>query len=1348
MLKQMLILCVIIFTTSLSYGDESIVALTDNKKIEVFDRAGSVISKHALSGPAIPYISMAIGDFYPEKPGKELAFLRSDQHVDIYPSPIGAPRLLRRIGYSALHGLGGRKSIAICAVNSDPDKPGDEIMALQGSEKNMSYVYVYGLAGSPKLSKRLSYFAVKSPKGVLRTISALSADRILTLTADGYLNVSDRRKNIWANTRTITLNEGLKDDAISAKSAADQLSVLLRSNSLQFFPGKTEAETIKLATSSTLTDYDIIEAVVTQLPKKKVAGSWTDGFEKGKRVCAWKSIGLDTGKIIQTRTPTGTVEALQLFSPSKTTSLELNLELPAGTNSIGLWVQSNSALSAKHQSLIKKFITFVVRVDGELRRIQAHQVDSPTTVKTGRGFHPQAHYNGWALWQVYWESTNKNATLESIEIKGGSPNNVLVSPVFAAVGAERPYAAQDVWKLKNISKQGTRITSLYYTAEKYHEYIYGKRPYLRPVLWEKYNPQEVRVIVRSTLGEPLRAFRVTGNNLQRPFMLPELPEGTYFIELSAFGPGHLFINSERMALQRLQGDLGKPLGALEQELVPCRLTNDQTEGPVGRVGEPLALTFTLSPELAGMAASCRWELTDSESVPFKQGTEKIERPGQVNLRMATPRAGAYRLTVSFTDSQGNKLYERMFSYGIAAGRKQFLRPPQGETFKEDGSALMLSSIGCYFDRGQTFRLPQETLPALINASLKGGNEIVMAMGWNMLEPIPGVYNWYLLDRKLDMGSLGGKKTWLGIGFAGDSLPEWLWYEDYIAQDNRTVNHPYHYVTPMGERFSKAHKDAYRKLFERYKSDPRVGGWFYYAGPSEGFLTDCWTRIGDYSMPAKRRFRSYLKTLYQQSLDQLNGAWKTRYTAWNDIQPPIPNFSRPWEDSPQWRDFNNFKQNFVVERLTELQSMLREIDPDRPALMYAKEGFGATGALAPIFKKYRVRYSNGGGETTMSYVQSCIMNNFDVPVTCEGHWVMPEPGSVFCVLANSILAARFAGQNIMYGGVWSKRPHDQMPATNMIMRTTKAISDIATELNATVQAGPRWAGYYSSATSLSIERQFRLGPNPTLYSIHDTAQQKLHNQESWVDDFTPTEILAKYPLIVDADSHIMTSAGIKHILSYIEKGGTLLASLSLGKYQPGQPDALYQLATHFGAEDIRLSTTSTGTATWNQANITMTKCHELARDLGRLKVIASASNGTPLMWEAQHGKGKVIFSAGNINFNKSADFLRSLIETVTGQKAPFTITADATLQAGTVENDNAYFVVIRPVIPGNNVNASIEKMNALDKVTVTISGPLPKDTGTIQECLGNASLDVDHGTIRFTATPGMLYLVKIPKTTNE
>ncbi len=1322
-----------------SFSQDRILLLNNKKQLEIFQPDGSKVGSVSLAAPPRRYLSMTVGDLIVEHKGLEIGILREDEYIDIYPYPEEGVKLLKRLKYVKLIPVAGRKSIAVTSSNVNPAMAGDELVLLQAAEKNnkTQYVYVYSLANGKSAENRIAYWGLNSLHLPLVSIDLSKENgQLLSVAKDGFLELFKKSSKVWQRAVTSAFGKD-KTSAVSARYWRADASVLLESGVINKFQGIKKSSSTKLKTVSLPVDYAVVSAPpVDRAPVKEV--SWKNhGISNMYKECAWNKLNSPIGKLVMRETPDGSSEVLELLSPSNKLEIPLNIQLPAGCDSIGMWFDGTRRVGADFITSIRKHVSYVLRIGQRVKVIAAESIVAPGNVPLNGRLHPQARYGDWIQWKVFWDNHGKlPVVLESIRITGGAKRRVMLGPLTIGINDIAPFRSESVWKLKNFSFQ--KPWSTHWTAGKFHEYFYKGNPFLRPVIWKKYNPKSIIAVLKKPNGEPLAAYKITDSKLSKDFMLPDLPEGSYFVDLSMLGNNHRLITQDRVVVQKLIGKKKLQLPELDRNVLPCVISGFSRNGAT-EVREGLNVQVKLSPDLKKRTALVVWALADSEDMIITSDKISAGNSDEINIKLNPARAGGYQFTLKFYSPEGVLLYSSKDIFGLKTVTEKL--PENGICCKEDGNPKLLSSAKVIFDTGQTHRLPQYTLPSLVSAAVRGKNIPVLNINWFKFEPVKGVYNFQLVDRMLDLGSFHGTTPWIGITFGGDNVPEWLWFDELMSQDNRTIHLDYHYVNPMGRKFSEAHRKLYKLLFERYKNDPRLGGWFFFAGPSEGFLTDTYPLICGYSSDARERFRTWLMKRYN-NLSALNKSWKTGFSDWSKVNPPYPDFDKGWEDSPQWRDFTEFKQAFVVTRLRNLHKMLREIDPKRPALMFAKEGFGATGALAPSFKKYNVRYSNGGGETFMSYVQSCIMNNFGVPVTCEGHYVMPNSGSVFCVLANSILAGHFGGNNIQWGLVWAKKAHDGMPETKLIMKTTRAVDAESKELVHTVQASPVWAGYFSATNSLYSKREFRLKQNPCMNNLHEAAQYVIHAQESWVDDYCTPDILAKYPVIIDGNSKIMKEGAIDNIVKYIGQGGTLIASISMGEFMPGKEHSVFQLARRLKVNGkIRRSRIDSANSLINGNSVVQSEVYEIS-DIknSNLKSLAKDQAGRDVIWSLEYGKGRVIFTAGVINFVKSAEWLRSILCKYSG-KSPFSITSSALCQAGVVKNKDYYFIVVRPLAPGKSQNASISQMKAEKMVEIKIQG---KGLGNTVEILKNTSMIYKDGELKLKSYPGFLSILKVPR----
>ena len=1319
-----------------NFGIEAaVVTLNTGKQLEIFDDSGRQTAKIKLMTPVKDdqYLSICVGDLVPSSPGLELGILRKDKYVDIYPLDTSA-KSLRRLCYPRLREYANRTSFKLAAADIDPKTPGDELLVLQAPEKDSEtqYVYAYSCAVKENQIDRIGYYGLNSkhvPLNAFDVVKSLAWSGgilpvTLTVAKDGYLEmftpVGDKGVTRRLGTSAFRAKAGIK--TLAARFTGHGPAALEEGNILRQYtptmPPKSEGQ-IRLKSSSYLIDFAVLpDSGVQMAPPKSV--SWRKTATGGFELADWKNLPVSNGRVVSALTPDGTMPVLEI-NVNKKTSIPLNIKLPVDSNGIGLWLNADQ----------DRRITYVFRYGDKIKKVEAAMVDSPGVTPVSGRFHPYAMYGDWVFWRTYWKRGKGPDALVAIEVDGQYARRVTVGPLAASVSGSIPYQAGNVWKLKNFSMR--KMYSTFWTANEYFEYGFDVPAFLRPCIWNKKGLKKLLIEIRPAGGDTFAVYELEGVVLDNPFVLPELPVGCYFIKLYMFGNKDVLIDEKRIVLEELDRSdspkIVKRLAAL-----PCQVIGIKAGKPVAEVGGKINLELKLSKTIAARTGYCDWQLLDVDGMFIDAGREFTKGQDKIIINKTAGRAGSYILKAGLFSPEGALLYRVTEEFGVAPDKKAQLTKYPGEIAKDKGQTLMLSCSPVIFDIKQTHRLPQYTLPALLSAAIRGGNSPVINLHWHELEPVKGAYNFHLTDRMLDLGALSGKKAWLGVRFAGDQIPEWLWFEELTSQDKRTIHLDYHYINPMGERFDKGHKAIYRALFERYKNDPRVGGWFFFAGPSEGFLTDTWPLICGYSPAAVKRFRLWLEKKYV-SIDKLNKEWHRDFKAWNKVVPPQPNWEEEWESSPAWRDFVDFKQDFVVQRLTELQSMLREVDPNRPALMYGKEGFGATGALAPIYRKYNVRYSNGGGETFMAYVQSCIMRNSGVNPTNEGHYVMPNSGSVFAVMANTMLTGNYGGNNIQWGLVWAKRAHDQMPETKMIMHATKVIADEAASLSRTVVAPPKWAGFFSATNSLYTRRQFRLKANDQMKSLHDAGSYILHTPESWVDDYCDQKTLDQFPVLVDTGSEIMRRADVGKLIAYAKTGGTLVAQVNTGKFMPGHEQPVYMLARKLGVTGQKTMRNSTLKAD----GLVISGAVEPVWKAG-----ADPKELIPgMLWEIPVGKGRVLLSSGDIDFAASSSWLSKTLDKYAG-KPPFIIETASLVQSGTVENDKYYYIPVRVLMPNKSTNASIEEMEAEKKVKVTVKAGTTFKPAGIEELIFKAAMTVKGNTLTFEAVPGMLYLIRIRK----
>ncbi|PAW79643.1 MAG: hypothetical protein B9S32_03655 [Verrucomicrobia bacterium Tous-C9LFEB] len=692
------------------------------------------------------------------------------------------------------------------------------------------------------------------------------------------------------------------------------------------------------------------------------------------------------------------------------------------------------------------------------------------------------------------------------------------------------------------------------------------------------------------------------------------------------------------------------------------------------------------------------------------------------------------------DSGGRPVNAPLSAASVSKLAIPSLKKTTADSAKPDINVYSLSWMTTHFDPAQEKRLPTTSLPALADWSKSAGMTPGFLIGWNEFEPTPGQYQWNLLDGLLAFSRKNGQSAWLGIGFAGDTLPDWLWFEELMDQNQKTIQASYHYVTPFGPRFTQAHQILLRELIGHYRGNPDVGGYLVYAGPSEGFLTDTPPSICDYSPAARLAFRIYLQKIYIAKLESLNASWGTSYKSWQEVQPPQPDWTCKWETSAAWMDFHRFKADFVVDRMSELTTLARKADPQRPMMAYGKEGFGSTGRLAKVFAASQFRYSNGGGETQSSYIQTCIMRNHGVAANPEGHYVMPNIGSVAMVIANSVWAGTFEGQNIMWGLVWAKQKHEGVAEYQEMAKWTAGLAAHQEELNRSRALQP-WAAYFDGIQSMLQARSFRTALYPEVSELMQAAGEGMHNLCSWVDDDSSLAAMQAYRLLVDSSSHVLQPQSLDTLLAYVRSGGIFLASTETARYLTGNAEEAHALVKALGgrvAEEL-----SRGNVSDSTGELTVKRLDRVEWDSASgAKIEKSDGQGRPLLWSIPFGKGKVLLACGQIHFGKSIRYLQRAVNETVGSPITYRVEGRQVMMRPLCSDKADYLpFVLSP--NDRELNHSFAELNAEGKRQVTVSGIAPV-VREVTEVITGQSLPVKQGIVSGEFVPGLIYILKVPR----
>ncbi|MDP0494826.1 MAG: beta-galactosidase [Verrucomicrobiota bacterium JB024] len=1039
--------------------------------------------------------------------------------------------------------------------------------------------------------------------------------------------------------------------------------------------------------------------------------------------------------------PWPTREAIVLLASELRATLPLDVPLPAGVRTVSVWVRDVGQSRAAFHFREADGKTFTVHEENLEAQPYFSATDSVQKLALRVG--------PWTRKSVYLQPGHTGLVLESLDLRRlrGAEGDLGVGDLEADLTATSPHDATEVWKLKDV--QLPRPSSLYYTAARFFEYGYDVAPYLRltalSVFFDTTRLARVELLLRTTTWKPLWS-EILPYAEDGIVTLPRCPEGAYYLEIRGYDSGGTLLGREELVLEVLRNDAGRA-DPLPQPVNTPYTVEGLAYGQALSAGTgPVALTVKCNSDALKISSplSYCWEVTDilGQEVGSGQGTlPAADAP--ISIRFQPQGAGRYDLDLTLNDPSGSlvqAVQERVFV--AEAEPAKLPSAPDEELTQERGQVLFVANAHLHQDKNQTERLPIDYLPTLLEWMHDEEMTPVIQVGWNELEPAQGLYQWSIIDEVLDRHASADQPLMLGVRLHGDNIPDWLWFEETMSQNQKTIRHDYHYISPMGPRFQREHVQLWVDIAARYRHDPRVAGYFVTAGASEGFLTDTGNLISEYASFARRDFRDWLKARYGD-LSALNASWKSHYAAWDEVQPPLPDFTLEWESSPAWWDFHQFKRDFVKRHLDTLQSAIREEDSVRPMLMYAYAGFGDNGALAPVFIKNRFRFNLGSGEYPDGYRASAVMRSNGVQTTVESHYVPPNVGALAMLFTNGIIQGGFQGQILQYGMVWTKIELEGTGEQAGRAQIIEGVQVVSEELSQAEPAVP-WAGYYSGTSSMLRTRSFRNNGFRPSQELYRAANEAMHLPGSWVDDTSSSEALAKYPLLVDAHSDVLTAEAVEELLAYIEAGGTLICAADTARWQPGSPEPVDALLSALGADHVQPLEGQGGGVGPDGYPIILEKSYVVDWKPGaQARELSESVDGEPVVWEVLYGEGLAVVTAGPVDFERSARWLQGQLERRV-KPSPFRIDAANTV-VGVLESPQAWWIVATPQMPDRKLNHTLAQMRRVPTVTLSVTGEFPAGVEAVSDVISGQSYPIKGGSLEAELMPGFLHLFKIPKT---
>lgn len=344
---------------------------------------------------------------------------------------------------------------------------------------------------------------------------------------------------------------------------------------------------------------------------------------------------------------------------------------------------------------------------------------------------------------------------------------------------------------------------------------------------------------------------------------------------------------------------------------------------------------------------------------------------------------------------------------------------------------------------------------------------------------------------------------------------------------------------------------------------------------------------DYSPAFRDEFRSFLQKRYP-TIQALNKKWNTQFSSFNAVTPPLPDYSKEVEDSPEWYDFTDAKMEVLKEINTNLYDReIRKYDKKRAISNYLMY-MGPIEYLFPLMKTYRSSIQDGGGEADYMVRLYSICENNAIRRHAESVYVPADKllmqqdlvsntlrygmhnsdlGTVWNGYVN-MHSKEFIGKDIWNGGVkigWKTYPERANLQTTM--KFWKEIIDILRTMENTYPAPPPIGIVLSWDDMLYRTRCWRwfglLGGN-----IQNAAAALSLGNVPWVTGITPFDVWKKNRLLLCSDeNYVFSMEMIRKMERFVKEGGILAIAGDSGKYTVNSKES-YLWKQYFNApEDL-------------------------------------------------------------------------------------------------------------------------------------------------------------------------------------
>ncbi|WP_391570615.1 discoidin domain-containing protein [Cohnella sp.] len=326
----------------------------------------------------------------------------------------------------------------------------------------------------------------------------------------------------------------------------------------------------------------------------------------------------------------------------------------------------------------------------------------------------------------------------------------------------------------------------------------------------------------------------------------------------------------------------------------------------------------------------------------------------------------------------------------------------------------------------------------------------------------------------------------------------------------------------------------------------------------------------YDEHAKQRFREWLQTKYA-TIAEVNSAWGTSYSGWNEVQPPKPlrtNMPGAFDNRQSWSDLmfwlRDHLANYTRQTIEAVRSATDKplyIETDGGYLFSPMESQASLGLSARIASDYKpfVFASSGGDESfgAAGIAAAARLHGFDTAIDNANYETRKlSDDTMFFIAAkgigtfnNSNMAEDFAGDG------WTGAPHTNGWDPAATYAGTEEFRQYAERSGRLLAVDPLPEGsqtaIYHSFYSSNYRKGYRYDDYMRIYDRDHGLGFNVRPFASWshyldtpdaIDDFLIEDgALKNYKLLVSANSSLTLTSDVaqEKLLDWVENGHSIV-----------------------------------------------------------------------------------------------------------------------------------------------------------------------------------------------------------------